>query len=125
ARRQERLFRRDSSAPKIAARQPLLPGPVAAVAGEYERAYATARDDPEALWAAAAERIVWRKPYARVLDASRAPFHRWIVGGELNTCYNALDRDVDAGRGGAPALRYDSPVTGRRAVLTFAELRDA
>ena len=95
------------------------------MAGEYQRAYAAARSDPEGFWAAAAEDIVWSKPFGRVLDASRAPFYRWFSGGELNTCYNALDRHVDAGRGGQPALRYDSPVTGRRAVLTFAELRDA
>ena len=47
-----------------------------------------------------------------VLDGSDAPFYRWFTGGRLNTCVNALDRHVEAGRGDRPALIYDSPVTG-------------
>ena len=52
-----------------------------------------------------------------MLDDSRAPFYRWFPGGELNTCYNALDRHVDGGRGEQAALIYDSPVTGQVAHL--------
>ena len=55
--------------------------------------------------------IDWAEPWERVLDDSRAPFYRWFAGGRLNTCYNALDRHVDAGRGEQLALIYDSPVT--------------
>ena len=47
----------------------------------------------------AAEAIDWEKRWDRVLDASRAPFYRWFRGGRLNTCHNALDRHVAAGRG--------------------------
>ena len=47
-----------------------------------------------------------------MLDDSRAPFYRWFAGGALNTCYNALDRHVERGRGEQLALIYDSPVTG-------------
>ena len=36
-----------------------------------------------------------------------------FVGGELNTCYNAIDRHVEKGRGQRTALIYDSPVAGR------------
>jgi propionyl-CoA synthetase len=42
----------------------------------------------------------------------------------MNTCHNALDRHVAAGRGGQVALIYDSPVTGRKQRFTYAELRD-
>ena len=45
------------------------------------------------------------------LDDSRQPLYRWFVGGELNTCYNALDLHVEQGCGDRPALIYDSPVT--------------
>ena len=48
----------------------------------------------------------------------RAPFYRWFPDGELNTCYNALDRHVAAGRGDQAALIYDSPVTGTAAHAT-------
>jgi propionyl-CoA synthetase len=60
-----------------------------------------------------------------VLDREAKPVPRWYVGGRLNTCYNALDRHVEAGRGDQPALIHDSPVTGTKAQYTYRELRDA
>ena len=40
----------------------------------------------------------------------------------MNTCWNAVDRHVIAGRGNQPALIYDSPVTGVKSKTTYAEL---
>jgi propionyl-CoA synthetase len=90
----------------------------------YDDLYARAMRDPEAFWGAAAEDIYWERRWDRVLDGSRAPFHRWFVGGTLNTCYNALDLHVDRGRGKQAALIYDSPVTGTVRSFTYRELRD-
>jgi propionyl-CoA synthetase len=42
----------------------------------------------------------------------------------LNTCYNAVDRHVAAGRGDQPAIIHDSPVTGTKTVITYAELQE-
>ena len=89
----------------------------------YEEAYAAARGDPQAFWADAAREITWSKPWNRVLDDDNAPFYRWFEGAELNTCYNAVDRHVESGRGDAVALIYDSPVTDAVTRYTFAELR--
>src|SRR5947207_3321393 len=61
-------------------------------------AYAGWRRAPEPFWAEAAEAVSWYRRWNRVLDASRAPFYRWFSGGTVNTCYNALDRHVAAGR---------------------------
>jgi propionyl-CoA synthetase len=52
------------------------------------------------------------------------PFSRWFVGGEVNTCYNALDRHVENRRADQVALIYDSPVTDTIRSYTFRELRD-
>ena len=79
----------------------------------------------EDFWGEAAESIEWDRRWERVLDASAAPFYRWFTGGRLNTCYNALDRHVDSGRGDQPALIYDSPVTGSQRTMRYRELRDA
>ena len=49
-----------------------------------------------------------------VLDDSNAPMYKWFVGGEMNTCHNAIDRHVDAGNGGRTALIWDSPVSGNK-----------
>ncbi len=80
--------------------------------------------DPEAFWAEAAQAVHWEAPFERVLDASRAPFVRWFPGGVVNTCYNALDRHVEGGRGEQLALVHDSPVTGTQRAFRYRELRD-
>lgn len=91
----------------------------------YEEIYARSMEDPEGFWGEQAAAIDWYKPWDKVLDQSRKPFYRWFAGGELNTCYNALDRHVEQGRADQAALIYDSPVTDTRKTYTFRELRDA
>jgi propionyl-CoA synthetase len=81
-------------------------------------------DDPETFWAEAAGRLEWSSPWQRVLDDKREPYYRWFAGGQLNTCYNALDRHVSAGHGEQPALIYDSPLTNTKQVFTYAALLD-
>lgn len=94
------------------------------MAGRYEQVYAVAKADPEGFWAEAARALHWTKPWDRVLDASNPPFYRWFAGAECNTCYNALDRHIEAGHGGRLALIYDSPVTNTIRNFTTLELRD-
>jgi propionyl-CoA synthetase len=91
----------------------------------YDEIYARSMDDPEGFWGEAAAEIDWIKPWDKVLDDSNKPFYRWFRGGELNTCYNALDRHADGGRGDQLALIYDSPVTASQKTYTYSELRDA
>jgi propionyl-CoA synthetase len=81
-------------------------------------------EDPGTFWGEVAESLSWDRRWDRVLDDANPPLYRWFVGGRLNTCRNALDRHVDAGRGEQTALIYDSPVTGAVRSFTFAELRD-
>ncbi|MDG4824125.1 propionyl-CoA synthetase [Asanoa sp. WMMD1127] len=92
--------------------------------GAYADAYRTSLSDPEAFWSAAAREIEWFRPPTTVLDDSAPPFYRWFPDGTLNTCFNAVDRHVRAGRGDQAAIDYDSPVTDSRRTLTYAELQD-
>ena len=92
--------------------------------GNYQEIYARSLHDPEGFWAEAAEALVWDRRWDRVLDDARPPFYRWFAGGRLNTCYNAVDRHVAAGRGSQVALIHDSPVTGSVTTLTYRELLD-
>ncbi len=80
--------------------------------------------DPEGFWGEAAEEVHWYRRWERVLDDGKKPFYRWFQGGEVNTCYNALDIHVDNGRGEQAALIYDSPVTDTVRSFSFRELRD-
>jgi propionyl-CoA synthetase len=90
----------------------------------YDRLHARSLSDPEGFWAEAAEDIAWIRRWDAVLDDSRPPFYRWFRGGVLNTCDNAVDRHVAAGRGAQPAIVYDSPVTRVVRTFTYRELRD-
>jgi propionyl-CoA synthetase len=92
--------------------------------GAYAAAYRESLENPDAFWGRAARAIDWITPPPRVLDGDRPPFYRWFTGGTLNTCYNALDRHVAAGRGEQAALHHDSPVTGTKRTLTYAALLD-
>jgi propionyl-CoA synthetase len=90
----------------------------------YHEVYAHWRSAPEAFWAEAAEAVHWYRRWDAVLDRSREPFYRWFPGGEVNSCYNALDRHVENGRAEQVALIYDSPVTSTVRAFTYRELQD-
>ena len=91
---------------------------------DYKTIYQRSLDTPEEFWADCASDVVWTKPWEKVLDDSDVPFYQWFSGGELNTCYNALDRHCEGGRAEQAALIYDSPVTGHDRTYSYAELRD-
>jgi len=90
--------------------------------GAYAQTYRASIEDPEAFWGATAAGVSWIRTPRQVLDSSGAPFHRWFPDGTLNTCFNALDRHVVAGRADQAALVYDSPVTGAQETVTYAVL---
>ena len=90
----------------------------------YDEIYRASVTDPTRFWSSAAEGIQWNRRWNQIRDDSRAPFHQWFVGGQLNTCYNALDRHIERGRAKQTALIYDSPVTNTLRRYTYSELRD-
>ena len=90
----------------------------------YDEIYQESLNNPEKFWGSAAEHIHWYKKWDKVLDDSNAPYYRWFTGGELNTCYNALDVHVENGRADQAALIYDSPITDTQRTYTYRELRD-
>jgi propionyl-CoA synthetase len=88
----------------------------------YHRVYELAQRDPEAFWAGAASEIDWYEPARKVFDPTAGVYGRWFVGATCNTCHNAIDRHVSAGRGGQAAIIYDSPVTGAKQAFSYDEL---
>ena len=90
----------------------------------YQAEYERSIDHREEFWAEAAGLIDWDVTPQWILDSSNAPFYRWFPDGVLNTCYNALDRHADGGRGDQLALIYDSPVTDTKRTFTYSELRN-
>jgi propionyl-CoA synthetase len=89
----------------------------------YDDAYAAWQRDPQAWWANLADGISWERRWDQVFDPSRGPYGHWFTGGSLNTCYNCIDRHVDAGRGSQAALIWDSAMTGRIETLSYADMQ--
>jgi len=90
----------------------------------YDAVYARSIEDREGFWGEVAEGVDWSRRWDRVLDDSNEPLFRWFSGGRLNTCHNAVDRHVAAGRGDQAAVIYDSAMTGEKRSITYAQLRD-
>ena len=91
---------------------------------DYKTIYQHSLDAPEEFWADCATDLVWTKPWDKVLDDSDVPFYQWFSGGEINTCYNALDRHCEGGRAEQAALIYDSPVTGHVRKYSYGQLNE-
>ncbi|XP_054655878.1 acyl-CoA synthetase short-chain family member 3, mitochondrial isoform X2 [Dunckerocampus dactyliophorus] len=89
---------------------------------EYDRAFASARDQPARYWAEAGQDISWFEQWSKTLHVEDPVFPKWFVGGKLNMCYNAVDRHVEGGRGAQAAIVYDSPVTGTKRIINYREL---
>jgi propionyl-CoA synthetase len=90
----------------------------------YHDVYARSLADPESFWGEASQAIDWYEPPKRIFDKDAGVYGRWFTGGVTNTCYNAIDRHVERGRGDQLALIHDSPVTGAITKLTYRALRD-
>jgi len=90
----------------------------------YASTHSASIDNPEEFWAEAAEGIDWDKRWESVLDNPDPLTYRWFAGGRLNTCYNAVDRHVERGRGDQAAIIYDSAVTDTKRTISYAELLD-
>ena len=92
------------------------------VVSRYHDVYARAQHDPEGFWGEAARAIDWYEPAKSVFDPAAGVYGRWFVGATCNTCHNAVDRQVAAGRGNQPALIYDSPLAGVKRTFSYSEL---
>ncbi|MCL1627341.1 propionate-CoA ligase PrpE [Roseibaca sp. V10] len=80
--------------------------------------------DPNAFWMEQAKSIDWVTPPTKALFDENAPLYEWFKDGQVNTCWNAVDRHVEAGRGDQTAIIYDSPITHTKRELSYVELRN-
>ena len=89
----------------------------------YKEIYQRSLTDPEGFWLEQAEAIDWTRKPSKALFDDNAPLCEWFADGLLNACWNAVDRHVEAGRGAQAAIIHDSPVTGTRHRISYAQLR--
>jgi propionyl-CoA synthetase len=93
------------------------------LSNKYDNLYKTSITDPEKFWDEAAKDVKWFSPYKKVLDSSNPPFYRWFPEGKINTCFNAVDRHVEEGNGSRTAIIYDSPVTSKKILFSYSEVK--
>ncbi|MEX1235397.1 MAG: AMP-binding protein [Roseovarius sp.] len=89
----------------------------------YADIYQSWKSDPEAYWLNEAKSIDWDVPPTKALFDRGNHMYEWYADAKVNTCYNAVDRHVIAGRGSQAAIIHDSPVTGTKHTITYAELQ--
>ncbi|ETX14435.1 acyl-CoA synthetase [Roseivivax halodurans JCM 10272] len=90
----------------------------------YAEVYSAWKSDPEGFWMREAEKIDWDRKPSQALTRTGDNLYAWFADGMVNTCWNAVDRHVEAGRGDQVAIIHDSPITGTKREISYAELRD-
>ena len=90
----------------------------------YREVYESWKADPEGFWMQAAGAIDWEVKPGKALDDSNAPLYEWFTDARVNTCWNAVDRHVENGRGDQAAIIYDSPITGAKDTVSYAQLKN-
>jgi len=66
-------------------------------ADDFDRLYKLSLDDPDAFWKAQSKRISWTREPNRIANWSYDPVSvKWFEDGELNICYNCVDRHLEA-----------------------------
>lgn len=88
---------------------------------EYRRLYRESIQNPRKFWGRVAGELHWFKKWNQVLDAKKAPFYRWFVGGKTNLSYNCLDRHLDSATRHKAAIVWEGE-PGDRRVLTYGDL---
>ncbi len=88
----------------------------------YHEVYARSQRDPQGFWGEAAADIDWFEKPKAAFDPKAGIYGRWFPGGVCNTCFNAVDRHVNAGRGEQAAIIYASPLAGVKRTITYHRL---
>ena len=90
---------------------------------DYRETYKAWRADPARFWLDAARAIDWDVPPSVAFDAEAGLYGRWFPDAVGNTCHNCVDRHA-AVHPDRAAIIHDSPVTGAKRTISYAELLD-
>jgi acetyl-CoA synthetase len=94
---------------------------------QYRKLYGDSIRSPEKFWSQQAKaELIWNKRWTRVLKWEE-PYAKWFVGGQLNVCFNCLDRHLDTPRANKAALIWEGEPAapgkpGEERTLTYKQL---
>ena len=88
----------------------------------YASMYARSIKDPDGFWGDVGQRLDWFEPYTMVKNASfdDSVDIKWYEDGELNACYNCLDRHLE-NKGDQVAFIFEGDEPGAHEYITFNE----
>ncbi|OQO04054.1 hypothetical protein B0A48_10697 [Cryoendolithus antarcticus] len=94
--------------------------------------YESSIKDPSKFWAHQAQQLTWhksptstfRKINRKLKGGTSHESWQWFPDGEISTSYNCIDRHVEAGNGDKTAIIWDSPVSGSKQKISYAELQE-
>jgi len=90
----------------------------------YDRLYTRSIQDPEGFWSEKAkELLTWHAPWEKTLEGD---FERgrvtWFQGGQLNVCYNCLDRHIQTWRRNKATIIFEGERIGDSRTFTYQDL---
>lgn len=96
-------------------------------AEEYEKMYRRSIEEPDAFWLEQAKELDWFTSPTKGCEytwntAAKEVHHTWFEDGELNVCYNCLDRHLSTKRKKKPAIIWQGDSDHETATLTYEEL---
>ena len=75
---------------------------------QYGELYKRSINDPTEFWEEIAQRLDWYKPWNKVREFDFVNGEiEWFAGGELNACYNCIDRHINEGHGEDIAIIWE------------------
>ena len=91
----------------------------------YAQMYDESINQPESFWPAQAnEFLSWSRPWHTLTESDLQQGQTaWFIGGQLNACYNCLDRHLEA-RGDQVAIIWEGDDPTVDASLTYSEVHD-
>ncbi|XP_043704995.1 acetyl-coenzyme A synthetase, chloroplastic/glyoxysomal [Telopea speciosissima] len=104
-------------------RHALVPSPE-----KYMEMYRKSIVDPAGFWSEIASLFYWKqkwsdKVYSENMDVREGTIKiEWFRGGITNICYNALDRNIQAGLGAKTAIYWEGNELGQDGSLTYIDL---
>ena len=70
----------------------------------------------------ARERVSWFQEFSKLYEW-QPPYAKWYLGGQLNACFNCVDRHVEGGLGNRVAFHWEGEPTDDRRTITYSDLQ--
>lgn len=95
---------------------------------QYQQMYKRSIEDPAGFWSEIASQFCWKERWGPEVCSENIDVRKgtvkieWFKGGVTNICYNALDRNIEAGNGDKVALYWEGNEPAQDGQLTYAQL---